>query len=131
MKSLPRSLIVNGVVFWLLAKFTPALVVENTRSLVLVVLALTLVNLTIKPVLKLITLPLNILTLGLFSWAYTLVALYLAILAIPGVYITGFVLPGFSGMGFTIPTVSFSRLATLAALSIVLSLAERVVKHTL
>ena len=131
MKSLPRSLIVNGVVFWLLAKFTPALVVENTRSLVLVVLALTLVNLTIKPVLKLITLPLNILTLGLFSWAYTLVALYLAILAIPGVYITGFVLPGFSGMGFTIPTVSFSRLATLAALSIVLSLAERVVKHIL
>ena len=131
MKSLPRSLIVNGVVFWLLAKFTPALVVENTRSLVLVVLALTLVNLTIKPVLKLITLPLNILTLGLFSWAYTLVALYLAILAIPGVYITGFVLPGFSGMGFTTPTASFSRLATLAALSIVLSLAERVVKHTL
>jgi len=131
MKSITRSLLVNGVVFWLLSKFTPAIVIEDTKSLILTALALTLVNLTIKPVLKLVTLPLNILTLGLFSWAYTLVALYLAISAIPGVCITGFVFPGFSGMGFTIPAVGFSRLATLAALSIVLSLVERIVKHIL
>ena len=131
MKSPIRSLLVNGAVFWLLAKFTPAVVVEDTKSLVLIAISLTLVNLTIKPVLKLITLPLNIITLGLFSWAYTLVALYLAIWAIPGVYITGFVFPGFSGMGFTVPTVEFSRLTTLATVSVALSLVERVVKQIL
>lgn len=125
-KSLLRTFLINAAAFWLLANFTPAVTIEGWESLLLVSSALTLVDLLVKPVLKLVTLPLNLLTLGLFSGVLTLIILYLVIRAVPGVYVLGFAIPGFSKAGFVVPDIQISRLATLAVLAAGISLVHKV-----
>lgn len=125
MKALLRTLLINTVAFWSLSNFTPLITIESWESLLLVSLALTLANLLAKPVLKLITLPLNLLTLGLFSGVLTLIILYLVIRVVPGVYVSGFRIPGFSRSGFTAPTIQFSRLTTLGILAIGISIVQK------
>ena len=61
--------IIAGILgFWLAVKFVPGVELTGSlKTLVLVGTILGLINFFIKPILKLITLPLKILTFGLFS----------------------------------------------------------------
>ncbi len=51
------------------------------------VIVIAIINHTIKPVLHIITLPINALTLGLFSFVINGAMIYLASLIVPGFYI--------------------------------------------
>jgi len=57
----------NFVVFAIVSLIYKGLTYANLTAMILGVLVLTLAQLTIKPILTLLTLPINILTLGLFS----------------------------------------------------------------
>ena len=74
----------------LVAWIIPGISVENFLSALLVAAVLGLINLFIKPVLMLITLPINFLTLGLFTLVLNALLLMLA----------GYVTPGFEVDGF-------------------------------
>ncbi len=50
-----------------------------------------LVNIFVRPVVRLLTLPLNILTLGLFGWVVSALLLWLVSSVVPGFYVNGFV----------------------------------------
>jgi len=52
-------------------------------------------NSFVKPVLKIITLPLNIATLGLFSLLTNIVILFITVRLVPGLTIASFRFPGF------------------------------------
>jgi len=53
-------------------------------------LVLTLAQLTIKPILTLLTLPINILTLGLFSLVINGLIIWLMASIVPGIYLKSF-----------------------------------------
>lgn len=67
-------------------------------------LVLTLMLLILKPIINIISIPLNIATLGLFSLLTNLLILYLLTVFVPNITISPFHFPGFSFFGFVIPT---------------------------
>ncbi|MEE3350040.1 MAG: phage holin family protein [Candidatus Gastranaerophilaceae bacterium] len=88
------NLLVKWVVFAALIIFTayviPGISVENFGSAMIACIIIALINTFIKPIVKLISLPVNFLTLGLFSLVINALLLMLA----------GYVTPGFGVEGF-------------------------------
>lgn len=85
-------------------------------------LALTLMNMLLKPVLSLLTLPLNLLTMGLFGWLLNALFVYLLTIVVPQIAITNYMFPGFSNNGFSLPSISLSGFQTTILVAFTLSL---------
>lgn len=64
--------------------------IGNVLSLLVMGLVLLLVNLVVRPILLLIALPFNILTLGLFSFVVNALTIMLAAGLVPGISMGGF-----------------------------------------
>ncbi|MBR2676354.1 MAG: phage holin family protein [Solobacterium sp.] len=63
-----RVWIVNTVSLWVIDYFSSYVQFSDLMAVAATALALTLLNMTIKPILKVISLPLTFLTFGLFSF---------------------------------------------------------------
>ncbi len=79
------SIIANWISLLLLDSYLPILfhaqnwiVVKNWESAFIVAVVLALLNLFLKPILKIIAIPLNALTLGLFTFVINMIILYIA-----------------------------------------------------
>lgn len=122
MKRVLRLFFISLFALWL----TPKLVAGFSYSggfqtLVWAAGIFTLINLFVRPFLRLFFLPLNILTLGLFSWAANVLVLYLLMLIVQQIKIVAYDFPGFSWQGFTIPPMHLSFLFALIISSFVIS----------
>lgn len=86
--------IIRWVLYAFVIMFTawviPGISVEGFISAMIVAVVLGVINAFIKPVLKLITLPINILTLGLFGLILNALLLMLAGHISPGFHVSGF-----------------------------------------
>lgn len=78
------------------AYLIPGFSVTGFYIALIVALILGVLNITIKPILLLLTLPLNLLTLGLFSFVINAVLLIFVASFVEGFAITGFI-PAFLG----------------------------------
>lgn len=83
--------ILSALAILLVAKFVPGFRVESFLTALAVALVLGIINAFIKPVLLILTLPINILTLGLFTFVINAVILLGIARFVPGFTITGFV----------------------------------------
>ena len=75
----------------LAAYVVPGFVVDSFYIAAVIAVILGILNITIKPLLTLLTLPLNIITLGLFSFVINAVLLLLVASFVEGFHIDGFV----------------------------------------
>jgi putative membrane protein len=82
--------IILAVVFLGLAHFIPGIKVVDFWSGFWAAIALSLVNTFIRPILLLLTLPVNVLTLGFFTLIINALMILLVSAVIPGFFITGF-----------------------------------------
>ena len=73
-----------------MGKWLPGVSVETTTVAVIVMVVWSLLNITVAPVLKLIALPINLLTLGLFSFVINA-----GIFWITATFVEGFTVAGF------------------------------------
>lgn len=93
-------MILRWVLFALAVMLTawiiPGISVENFPAALLLAFVMGLINTFIKPVLTLVTLPINILTLGIFGLIINALLFMLAGYFAPGVSIDGF-MPAFLG----------------------------------
>lgn len=80
----------------LVANIVPGIEVESLTVALVVALILGVVNVTLKPVLFLITLPLTVITLGLFTFILNALLFWFIAVFFPGFSISGF-LPAFIG----------------------------------
>jgi putative membrane protein len=85
-------------------------------------LALTILLVFLKPVLNILALPLNILTLGLFSFVTNIIIFYLLTVIVPEIAITAFTFPGFSYSGFVIPSIYFNIIFAFLLVALLQSL---------
>lgn len=76
----------------------------------------------IKPILSIITLPLNVITLGTFSFLINAVILYLLTVLVSGISIRAFVFKGFSFAGFVVPNVTLNTFFAFIIASLFLSI---------
>jgi len=85
--------IIGGILsFWLAVKFVPGVeFIGEIKYLVLAGAFLGLINFFIKPILKIITLPLRVLTLGLFSLIINMGLIWFVDIIFPELIIPGLV----------------------------------------
>ncbi|WP_037322029.1 phage holin family protein [Salegentibacter sp. Hel_I_6] len=74
----------------ILAKFLPGVEVEGYLTAIIVAVVLAILNLIVKPILVLFTLPVTILTLGLFLLVINAIIILLADAFVSGFGVSGF-----------------------------------------
>lgn len=90
MKRLLSLLVVNFMSFYILDLLFSNISFNNWQAIVAIGLIFTIVNAVIKPMLKVLSLPITILTLGLFSLVVNAIVLQIAFRLTSGAYIAGF-----------------------------------------
>lgn len=85
-------------------------------------LILLLLNKIIAPVLNLITLPLRLVSFGIFTFVTNSFILYILTVLIPQIHIVAFRFPGFVLNGFVFPPMDFNTFFAYIAASVVLTL---------
>lgn len=83
-------ILVTGIVVMILAYLLPGVAVSGYLTAILVAVVLALLNLIVKPILVLFTLPVTILTLGLFLLVINAVIILLADAFVGGFEVAGF-----------------------------------------
>ncbi len=83
-------LLLNGVAVLCAAWLIPGLHVDTPATAIIAGIALGLVNAIVRPLLLLLTLPLTLLTLGLFIFVVNAICLALVAWLVPGFSISGF-----------------------------------------
>ena len=121
MKTLLRYYLINLGALWFTAHMVPGFVFDGgITTLLKAGVIFTLINLLLVPILKVLLLPLNLLTLGLFSWVVNVLALYVLVRLVPNLHLTSFYFSGFNAGGFSFPSMDLSAfwVAMIAALVI-------------
>lgn len=85
------SLLLNTLALIITAYIVPGIKVDTFTSALLAAIVLGIINTFIKPVLVLLTLPLTILTLGLFIFIVNAIVLRVTTLFVPGFSVDGWV----------------------------------------
>ncbi|HEY8314295.1 MAG TPA: phage holin family protein [Candidatus Baltobacteraceae bacterium] len=84
-------LIINAVAFYLIAMFVPGIHVTSFVAALVAAIIFGLVNAIIRPLVLLITLPLTIVTIGLFAIIVNALMFWLTAVIAPGFKVDGFV----------------------------------------
>jgi len=84
------NLVLNALAIMLTAYFLPGIHVDGFVSALLLAAVLAVLNVTVKPVMVILTIPVSVLTLGLFLIVINAGVILLADYFIPGTNIDGF-----------------------------------------
>ncbi|MDQ6825674.1 MAG: phage holin family protein [Candidatus Eremiobacteraeota bacterium] len=98
-------LLVNAIALYVIAQFLPGFHVDGFTHAVIAALVLGIANAIVRPILILISLPLEIITLGLFTFVVNALVLWLVAKLVPGFRVDGFG-PAFLG-ALVLSIVSF------------------------
>ena len=82
-------LLITALGLWVADELLTGIAFDTTRSLIVSALVLGVVNAVIRPVIFILTLPLTVLTLGLFVLVVNGISLALVAALVPGFHITG------------------------------------------
>lgn len=122
MKRLLRSFAIYYFTLWLTATYFGGIDYgKNFQVLALGAIALTVSESTLKPLINLLLLPFNLVTLGVFRWISGVLTLYVATALVPGFQIVPFVYQGFQSNLFIIPQIHFSVFTAYIVLSFLIS----------
>ncbi|MCE5212760.1 MAG: phage holin family protein [Deltaproteobacteria bacterium] len=94
--------VVNAVLLMLIPYIVPGIEIKNFGTALVAALVLAFVNALIKPILILLTLPINLLTLGLFILVINALMFWLVSAIVKGFYISGFWPALFAALVFSI-----------------------------
>ena len=89
-------LILNAIALLLVSNFVPGVHIDSTFSAFIAAIILGIVNIVIRPILLLLTLPINLITLGIFTFVINALMLELVAAIVKGFTISGFT-AAFSG----------------------------------
>jgi putative membrane protein len=90
MKGFLLRWLLNGIALLLVVNIVPGVRVAQWETLAVAALVLGLLNAFLRPILLLLTLPVTVLTLGLFALVVNGVIFYLASALVAGFTVTGF-----------------------------------------
>jgi putative membrane protein len=102
MKGLLIRWIINAVTLWLIAYVIEGIEVSGPLAAVVAAAVLGIINAILRPIFILLTLPINILTLGLFTFLLNGFMLYLAGTLVRGFEVHGFWAPIFGALVLSI-----------------------------
>lgn len=119
MKYLVRLFLFNVFAIWFTSQILPALVIVGSWQVIIVAgFVLSVLTLIVQPILRILFIPINILTLGLLSWLINVVVIYLLTVLVPEVLIKPWTFPGFSWEGFSVPPFHLTYIVALIIVSV-------------
>lgn len=128
MKSLIRNTLFYSLALYLIAAYIPG--VKFTAGFELLIAAgaaLTILVIFVRPILKILFLPINLLTLGIFSGLINVILLYLLTRFFDPLTISDWNFAGFNYQGFLIPKMHFSTFWTYFLVSAIISLGASII----
>lgn len=84
------SLVVNAIAFYVVAYLVPGVTIAGWEVLLVVAVVWGVLSILLKPILILLTLPINILTLGLFTFVINALLIMLMSRVVTGFKVEGF-----------------------------------------
>lgn len=118
MKAIARLIAINALSLFLVSLFLPGLqVTGGFTSFVIGGVLITIVSTILDPIIKIITLPFNIITLGFLSFLTTLSALFIITIFYGNIQILAFTFEGFTFTGVVIQKIQLSRLLSFVVIS--------------
>ncbi len=96
------KLLVTAAAVWLGASYIQGVQVDSYTTAIIVALTLGLLNTFVKPILKLFSLPITIMTLGLFLLVINVIIIYIAAYFIGGFSVSGFIPPLIFSFGLSV-----------------------------
>ena len=84
-------ILITAVAAYLAARFIPGVTISDAKTAILVALVLGILNAFLKPILVILTIPITILTLGLFLLVINIPIIFLAARIVPGFAVDGWV----------------------------------------
>src|SRR5688572_13917698 len=123
MKMILRAIFLNMVILYISIQIYGGLSYDGTlKTLLVSTVALTLLNRIVKPLIKLLLLPINLITLGFFSWVSHVATLFILTRLVDGFVVRSYFFPGFTYQGFVAPAMQISTLASYIIASLTISL---------
>ncbi len=108
MRTVLRSIGIYLLALYFIPQFVPGFTIDGGFTTLLVgALLLALMFLILKPILTIISFPINMLTLGLFSIITNAFILYLLTILVPDITVQPFIYPVIRAYGFVIPSLRF------------------------
>lgn len=84
------QLIVNAIAFYVTAYLVPGMKIDGWEALVVISVVWGIMAMLVRPILILLTLPINILTLGLFTFVINALLIMAMAKFVPGFEVSGF-----------------------------------------
>lgn len=123
MKSILRSIIFNAAAIWFVSMIISGIVLERGyETLFISAFALGMINLLIKPIINILLLPINLLTLGTLRWIVNVIALYLVTVLVSDFKILPVKFSGLIYSGIVIPAFSLNLILSFIFISFLISL---------
>ena len=123
MKGILKKTIFNAISLFILSQvITGVKISGGIQTLLFSGFVLSLLFIVLKPILSIFSLPLNMVTLGLFSFITNAILLYLLTIFVPNVIVSQFTFNGFNFAGFIIPVIKFNTISAFIVSAAVLSL---------
>lgn len=123
MRKLLRYFLINLTALYFTTRVVSGLTFTGgIKSLLLGAGVFMLINFLLVPLIKILLLPLNILTLGLFAWITNVLALYALTTIVSDFKLLPFTFTGFEAGGFQIPPYELSPFLVAIAASFLIGL---------
>lgn len=104
------SLLLNSLALLVTAYIVPGVKVDSFQTAILAAIVLGLLNTFIRPILLVLTLPLNVLTLGLFTFIVNAIVLWMVTLVVKGLQIESMVTTLLAAVVLTVVSTALSML---------------------
>lgn len=118
MREIVRKIAINSLSLFLVSLVFSGLKVKGGfQGFITGGAILSVLTLALDPIIKIITIPFNVLTLGFLSFLTTLVSLYLMSMFYSGVHLTAFTFEGLSFYGFEIKKIFMSGILLYVVIS--------------
>jgi len=132
LKKYLRLFLINFLALWMLSRFMLGFTLKvhpegieflnGYQTIALTALVLTILGTLVKPLIKILLIPINLLTLGAFRWLINVITLWLVTLVVPQFKIGSFVFQGLNWNGFIIPSFFMARFWAFVLASLFISL---------
>jgi len=129
MKTILRNILVYTFILFLLPKIIPGFSVNGGFWTMLTAgVVLSMLFLILKPILNIISFPVNLVTLGIFNIFINALLLYLLTIFITEITITAFTMQKSNLLGFITPQITFNTFFAYIYSSAVLTLINSIIR---
>jgi putative membrane protein len=102
--------VLNAIALNIVAYFVPGVFIRDFKAALFAIIVISLLNTVVKPIIILLTLPVTVITLGLFIFVINAILLLIAGSITPGFEVNGFGTAIIGSILFTVVTMVFNRL---------------------